>query len=853
MTRLFIENNELDIQQDFSQQITYAVDDLNNLDSKSTSFSKTIILPATANNNRLLGNIFEFANSNFTSDTLPNVGYNFNASKSAKARIEVNGIPVMKGVIRLLEIVIDGKNMDYEVALFGEFGGFFSSLGAKKIQELDFSAYNHNYSITNIQNSWDNANAGSGYYYPLIDYGNVSKLDDTNFQKKNYFYTAFRPALFVREYIDKIITGTGYTWESNFFNTDFAKRLIIPNNQNKLSINKSNVYWANYSLTTLSNLADINTNNQVGALFSTTDNITWKYTSATTFNGVINYQLTGQYNINLPFGTGEVYGTFAVYKNGTLAYQDNTIFIGGNQAVTNRYFTLNYNNVPLILQNNDTFKFVFIIFNQNGGYFDQAKVNGGTINLTTLNPILTPVELGDALNINDTIPVNILQKDFFTSIIKMFNLMVTEDKLIDRHLKIEPNIAFYNTDRNSYLDWSDKVDRSQVIKIKPMSEVNARYYQFKYKSDTDYYNDAYKKKYNENYGDFTYDNALEFAKETDTTEIIFAPTILVGYQGSDKVVSTIYKFANNLEESTEHIIRILQAKKVTGVASWQIFNSNMSTLLNTTIFPYAGHLDDPDVPNADISFGVPYQLYFELASGALSNNLFNTYYSSYMAEITDKDSRLVTCKMKFKESDIFNLDFGRFIWVDGVLYRLVKIVDYADNNVCEVQLLRVIYSTYENASYYELGQELNGGYIAYLDGTGQHGLLIHSLENSFGRFVGRSQWEDSYRTEATSTDFGSGANNTDLIIAQELFSGGSLAGAVRSAYGADWHLPSLDELASLLTHNDIFNYTDGFTSAYSTSSTDGTYNFYLIDGLTNTIYSIDKLAGNTYTIPIKYF
>ena len=104
MTRLFIENYELDIQQDFSQQITYSVDDLNNLDSKSTSFTKTIVLPATANNNRLLGNIFEFSNSNFTDDSQSNVLYNFNASKSAKARIEVNGLPVIKGVIRLLEI-----------------------------------------------------------------------------------------------------------------------------------------------------------------------------------------------------------------------------------------------------------------------------------------------------------------------------------------------------------------------------------------------------------------------------------------------------------------------------------------------------------------------------------------------------------------------------------------------------------------------------------------------------------------------------------------------------------------------------------------------------------------------------
>lgn len=696
MTRIFIENNELDVNQGFSHQLNFSVDDLNNLDSKTTSFSKTIVLAGTAKNNRLLGNIFEFANSNFTSDSNPNIGYNFNASKSAKARIEMNGLQVMKGVMRLLEIIIDGDNIEYEVALFGELGGFFSSLGAKKLQDLDFSAYNHVYNITNIQNSWNNANAGSGYYYPLIDYGNVSPVNNVNFLKKNYYFRAFRPALFVKEYINKIITDAGYTWESNFFNTNFFKRLIIPNNQNKLSVNKQNIFYANFALTNISsNLTPILTANQVGALFTTTDSgYTWKYTSATTFNGSISFNITGQYNITTPFGSGSVYGTFAIYKNGTLFYVDYNNYFGGIGPVSNRFFTLNFQNIALQLQNNDTFQFVFVQFNQNNGFFDQLKVNGGFINLATQNPILTPIELNDNLNINDTIPVNILQKDFFSSILKMFNLMVTEDKYKEKHLIIEPYIDFYDLDSSSYLDWSDKVHRAEPIRIKPMSEVTARYYQLKYKQDSDYYNEAYRKKYNQNYGDRIYDNNLEFAKETDSVEVIFAPTPLVGYVGEDKVVSTIYKLNNNVEESTEHVIRILQAKKITGVTSWQIYNSNLSTLATVTDYPYAGHLNDPDVPDADLNFGSPYELFFELASGALSNNLFNAYYSSYMAEITDKDSRLLKCKVKLNVNDIYNIDFGKFIYIDGVLYRLSKVIDYTDGELTSVELLRVIYTTY---------------------------------------------------------------------------------------------------------------------------------------------------------------
>ena len=99
MVRIFLENQELDINEGFTNQITYAVDDLKNLDSKSTAYSKTIVLPGTTKNNNLLGNIFEIHNSNFTVNGATNIGYNFNATVSAKVRVEVNGVQIVKGIL----------------------------------------------------------------------------------------------------------------------------------------------------------------------------------------------------------------------------------------------------------------------------------------------------------------------------------------------------------------------------------------------------------------------------------------------------------------------------------------------------------------------------------------------------------------------------------------------------------------------------------------------------------------------------------------------------------------------------------------------------------------------------------
>jgi hypothetical protein len=63
-----------------------------------------------------------------------------------------------------------------------------------------------------------------------------------------------------------------------------------------------------------------------------------------------------------------------------------------------------------------------------------------------------------------------------------------------------------------------------------------------------------------------------------------------------------------------------------------------------------------------------------------------------MAEITDKDSKLVACKAYLNTVDIMTLDFSKLIYLDGVLFRLNKIKDYnpVDLGTTEIQLLKVI-------------------------------------------------------------------------------------------------------------------------------------------------------------------
>jgi len=653
------------------------------------------------------------------------VGYNFNAAKSASCVIYVDKIQVFKGIIRLIEITIDRGSIEYECVVFGELGGFITALNNDKLEDLDFSEYDHQWTYDNIVNSWNQASgttaSGMGYYYPLIDYGQVSHPDN-NHPKRSWSYKAFRPALFVREYLDKIITGTGYTYEAPFFDTNLFKRLVIPNNQKSFSrLRNYNFQRRNSSYTFTE--ADGTTKLFPLSISELTQNYTpngaftqFTYTG-TSFTGQYetDIRLFWQKNSAIPFH-------FDVLVNGTIigthsweSYTSATPIEYQLQATG--LITLNTNDIV-------SFRFRQDIASD---FELSVQVGQGLVKIKT--PGLIPVDfvLGDVVEVNQSVPKGIYQRDFVASIVKMFNLYIVEDTTKEKHLKIIPFIDYYTTTANflqvndleeellidntdllllddysaTHLDWTGKIDRNKPFRLKPMSELNGRFFEFKYKSDVDYYNEDYAKHYSKGYADHIEDTGYEFAKDIQTTEVIFSATSLVGYSGEDKVFPTIFKLSNTQntqsEDPIDHNLRIMQIRRMSGLTTWYIKDGNQNIGAGLTNYGYAGHLDEPDAPTADINFGVPNQLYFTLPVTYPTANLFNGFWSDYVAEITDKDSKLLTCNVYLKITDIYGLDFSKLIYIDGALWRLNRVIDYNPTNPesTKCEFLRVIELTYE--------------------------------------------------------------------------------------------------------------------------------------------------------------
>ena len=679
-SELFIENYRLDISSDISSLITFELDNVRDFSARGTSWSKTIVLPGTANNNKLFGHIFQIGQSNAYDSTVNNVGFNFNASVSARCLIFQDQFQTFKGVLRLMQINITKGKPEYEIAVFGELAGLNVSLSTGKLEDLDFSAYDHAFSVANIIASWDNP-GGSGYYYPIIDYGQVSA------DKHSWDIGAFRPALYVKEYIDKMFSVAGYRYSSALFDTSRFKSLIIPHNSKnfkrpstfKLNVSDTNQHYLDSDGTQWP--VEFPSHGTVSDFTFDINSEVWTWVGAAPFSGTIRFSSSGAFTKSMT-GAHEV----QLLINGSIVDLGH---IGGGS--TSGFYSVSVEFTGNL--NSGDFIQVFITQPVGGGTWDLQLFP--LLTAASINDSLVDISIGDQVPINDQIPKNIRQIEFLVSIVKLFNLYVYEDRFDSRLIYITPYIDFYSTSQLDAVDWTYKMNRDKAIQIKPMSELNAKKYEFKYRPDNDYWNELYRKRYGEGYGDYVFDSAYEFSEQTKSLELIFAATPLLGYLGEEKLISTIYKKSNEIEERQDSVIRILQSKKVTGVVSWDILDG-VSILTSTTDYGYAGHLNDPDVPGNDLNFGVLRELFFTLAAGDLTATQFNVYWSSYMAEITNKDSKLVSAWFYLKPKDILELDFSKKIFIDGVLFRLNSMKDYnaTKPSDCNVELLKVNYLIY---------------------------------------------------------------------------------------------------------------------------------------------------------------
>jgi hypothetical protein len=690
--RLFVEGIEADTLGNIDVDFTFSVSDISDIERRNTSYSKTITLPSTSKNQQLFGNIFDISVNNDFYEEDVNIGVNFNPAKQAQAQIFLDNVKIFDGVLRMMKINSLEGDIIYEVNVFGRLRDILHELGDKTLADLNFNDYDHVWNRTNIEASWsrtqwvDNA---SNYVYPLVDYG--YSVDSISYPIKN-----FKPAVFISEILKRIFAEANFQVTAPFFSSFYFRKLLLITAEKNITRESTTLLNQNPNLfldevTTEADFSHLLVFTNVEASGFTISNggtrFTW--TKAQSLNTGLNLNLKIAFEA-LQGYTDNVW-TISVLKNGSEIFYDSRLvsFIsagqvfnwdvaisGGVDLATNNFFEIRLTGEIAGSGTNTQLQTEVVI--QPTGSF---KI-GNTV------PVAVELEEGDTMKIGYTLPKSLKQRDFLKSIISMYNLYVTQDKLRTNVLEIIPYNDFYRTFKDEAIDWSDKLDQSQEISITPLSELTAKEYRLTFDDDSDYWSTSYKTKFNQAYGESRTIIDNDFVLDTKTVKVVFSPPVM-REQVPGQIMIHLYKVENGVKVPDNFKPRIAYWKPQVECTSWNITYASGNVAY--TNYPYAGHLDDPNTPSTDVLFANPREVYFSI--GVYPGvNLYTEYYQGLITSIGDRNSRLLEGYFYLTPTDIMNLDFRTIVKVGVHFFQLEKVDKYNPiaNGLSFVSLFKIL-------------------------------------------------------------------------------------------------------------------------------------------------------------------
>lgn len=305
------------------------------------------------------------------------------------------------------------------------------------------------------------------------------------------------------------------------------------------------------------------------------------------------------------------------------------------------------------------------------------------------------------------LPRDMSCKDFLLSIIRMFNLYVESDKEVEKRYYIEPRNDYYKDGSGGtgdYVDWTEKVDIN-TMEITPMGELNAKFYNFSYKTDNDYWNKRYRDETDTNYGSYIKEIENDFLTNEQKISSSFGSTVMINSPSDTDIVipQIVQKDNDNNNKVTNSSTKILLWG---GPRPTSSIGVPRKWLLERTIivnpdnydpnddlfdyYPYVGTVDSPYDPLQDLNWYYTDYVYWNRARWS-NENLYNKYWSGFIEEISDPDSKLIKASFRLTPKDIYNLDFKKIYIINGHYLRLQKVIDYnaIDNGLTKCELLKL--------------------------------------------------------------------------------------------------------------------------------------------------------------------
>jgi hypothetical protein len=738
-------------------ELNLSINDINDISNRNTSSSKTITLPETPNNRKVFG---------FVSDLNTNTLL-FSPNKRTKCYILVDSIEVFKGWLQLRNIKPNyrtGLNK-LDVIIYSSQFDFFKAVGESYLTDLQgFKDTAFTHSVSTMTASWFQDQTTTDLYYPLIDYGFTYDINlkevATGFTGSlvgTYSYinvdagTQMLPAVYLKSIVDCIFTSasgsnyyyngitesTTYQYDSYFFNSPFFRSLIIPYNNGLFTVKSNKIFDAVEIDNTLSlssglsksiNWTTINSLGyfvQVSYLYGPFDDLITYYT----YNGPARfYTLSGVFKgtSNTTPG-GQILG-FYVDKYTKSTNSTDTLFSATVSCSPSGSFDKDFSSTASFYLAPDDY--LYYQYYYTGGSstlsLSNVEVDFSIYTNDYLN-IDIPVQLGDSCLVKNILPKNVKQKDFLTTLFKMFNLYVDYDPNVPSILRIEPRDDYYyfnsptassspfylkmdkygesyfNTNNLIIKDWSNKVDINEDVDIQILANTQYKTINLTYKEDKDYYNENYKGFINRVYGNKLIEVDNDFNQGQQNIEVLFGPTVLanifetynfpianltkqidtisnVPSGRSNANIKVMQRYWDYISPTSSYVVlneplplALQNDKFVLSSRSLTLDNIYVTQSYTYSYYPYAGNFNNPYFPGADLNFDQAFYYYYNIGGASsglsfsneigLNNTIYNCFYQNQMNEILNDTSRIVTCKMYLSPKDIQQFRFSDMIYL----------------------------------------------------------------------------------------------------------------------------------------------------------------------------------------------
>ena len=385
---------KVDLFKDENFELNSSVQNINDISKTFSDFSQSFTVPASDTNNRIFQHYYN-----------SDVDGSFNPNIRVSSLIEIGSLPFRYGLIQLEDVKLkNAQPTSYTIRFFSKVINLSDSFGDDELPVLDLSAFDHEFNPSIVFPATQGTTINNGdIYYPLISsvrnfqIGSPTAADNIDETAGAIKYTNLKPAIRLIRIIEAIEAQYNISFDREFLNrAAFGNLFMWLHNQAGQVVSWSDEQFTNFVTTGYIGLTDVYVD-------STTDTISYTNTSTT------------EYKIRMDVlpatGFENIAYKIRIYSNGI------ETIIGEGVGFKSFWFE------PTSI---DTFLNRFSV--QSTGDFTYyigilaRKTSSGVRTDGYLNvPIQSTTGL---LNIVDVLP-KLKVRDFITSIIKMFNLVLT--------------------------------------------------------------------------------------------------------------------------------------------------------------------------------------------------------------------------------------------------------------------------------------------------------------------------------------------------------------------------------------------------------------------------------------------